>query len=778
MRIAHHTALSFVALASLFASLSSAQAVRTELKNDNGHFTLLRDGQPYFIHGAGGDASKPFLKQCGGNSFRTWGADDIDDKLAEAQKLGLTVTVGIWLGHERHHFDYNNEAQVQAQFERAKAAVLKYRNNPAVLMWSVGNEMEGYKEGDNPKIWKAVEDIAKMIHELDPNHPTMTIVAEIGGKRVPCINQYCPDIDVVGINSYGGGPSLAERYRAAGGVKPFVITEFGPGGTWEVAKNSWGVPLELTSTAKAPAYRATYEKSVLAEKGKLCLGSYAFAWGNKQEATATWYGLFLADGTRLETTDTLTELWSGKKPANRCPVIQPLKIDQEKTKPGETVHVTLDVKDPEGDPLKVEWKLYQDPAMYDTGGDTQPEPRQYPDAIVSGDTHGAVLKMPKDGGGFWLYAFVYDDHGGAAVADAPLWSDGPIPKPKVRVATLPLVLYGPGQKELPYVWSGWMGDVPSIKMDEKSTVQPHTGDTCMRCEVSKNWGGIIWQSPANDWGEEPGGFDLTGARKLTVWARGEKGGEPVTFKLGVIKDKKYSDSDEAHLDTHLTTEWKKYTIDLGGKDLSDIKTGFGWTTAAHNGPVVFYLSEIQYEPADGTEPAAAAPDKGAAATLPFALYDDSVIEPPYVWSGWMGDAANIAMDEKLTDHPHSGKTCMKCQFKAGNGFGGIVWQSPANDWGEQPGGYDLTGAKKLTFWARGENGGELVDFKLGVIGADKPHHDSASAELKDTTLTKEWKQYTIDLTNKKLTDIKTGFVWVVGAKGEPVTFYLDDIRYE
>lgn len=775
---------SVVSLLCLLVLLSSTQTlaegvVPVKLDHNNDAWSLLRAGQPYFITGAGGDASKPFLKQCGGNSFRTWGSDNIDDKLDEAQKLGLTVTVGIWLGHERHHFDYNNAEMVAAQFEKAKKAVLKYRNHPAVLMWSIGNEMEGYKDGDNPKIWAAVQDIAKMIHELDPNHPTMTIVAEIGGQRVPCINKYCPDVDVVGINSYGGGPSLAERYRAAGGVKPFVITEFGPAGTWEVGKNSWGVPLEMTSTDKAPAYRATYEKSVLAEKGKLCLGSYAFAWGNKQEATATWYGLFLADGTRLETTDTLTEMWSGKKPANRCPVVKPLKIDSEKSKPGDTVHVTLDVTDPESDPLKVEWKLFQDPAMYDTGGDLQPEPQQYPEAIVSGDTHGAELKMPKDGGGFWLYAFVYDDHGGAAVVDAPLWSDGPIPKPKVRVAKLPLVLFGDKQKELPYIWSGWMGEVSAIHMDEASTVQPHVGATCMRCEVSKAWGGIIWQSPANDWGAEPGGFNLTGARKLTVWARGEKGGEPVTFKLGLIgKDKKYPDSDDAHLDTHLTTEWKKYTIDLGGKDLSCIKTGFGWTTAAHNGPVVFYLSEVQYEAPDGTEPAVKVPDKGATATLPFILYDDSITEVPYVWSGWMGDAASTGMDEKWATNPHSGATCMKCEFKAGNGFGGIVWQSPANDWGDAPGGFDLTGAKKLTFWARGENGGEVVDFKLGVIGKDKPHPDSDSAALPGTTLAKEWKQYEIDLTNRNLSCIKTGFVWVLGAKGQPVTFYLDDIKYE
>ena len=90
----------------------------------------------------------------------------------------------------------------------------------ALLLWAVGNEMEGYEEGSNPKIWKAVNDIAAMIKELDPNHPTMTVTADIGGGRIKSINELCPDIDIHGVNSYGGAPSLLDRYRAAGGTKP------------------------------------------------------------------------------------------------------------------------------------------------------------------------------------------------------------------------------------------------------------------------------------------------------------------------------------------------------------------------------------------------------------------------------------------------------------------------------------------------------------------------------------------------------------------------------
>src|SRR5690242_5057739 len=71
------------------ADTARPSVVRVE-KTENG-FRLTRDGKPYFIRGAGGSASKSLLRDVGGNSFRTWGADNLDAQLDEAQKLGLTV---------------------------------------------------------------------------------------------------------------------------------------------------------------------------------------------------------------------------------------------------------------------------------------------------------------------------------------------------------------------------------------------------------------------------------------------------------------------------------------------------------------------------------------------------------------------------------------------------------------------------------------------------------------------------------------------------------------
>ena len=578
---------------------------------ENGAFHLIRNGAPFFIKGGGGDGARKLLHDSGGNSVRTWGADDLGAQLDEAQRLGLTVTVGIWLGHKEHGFDYNNADQVATQYEMAKKAILRYKDHPAVLMWGIGNEMEGYEKGDNAAIWSAINNIATMAKRLDPNHPTMTVVAEIGGDRVKNIHRLCPDIDVVGINAYGGGPSIPARYKAAGGTKPYVITEYGPPGTWESGKNDFGATPELSSTAKAGLYRKTWDSAIANQN--LCLGGYAFAWGFKQEATATWFGILLPDGSKLGAVDALTEAWTGKPPANRCPDLKSLKVESsDQVEPGATVKATLNVSDPDGDPLKVNWVLQSDNARMNTNGDTEKAPPIYADAIVHGSNTGVELHMPKAAGIYRLFAYVHNNHNGAAVANVPILVKGdkaPIAKgsdtsaPVATVgkaASLPFTVYSEGgEPGLVFIPSGYMGNYKAIKGNEACAVKPHSGKTCMQWQYTagSDWGGVVWQSPANDWGDAAGGKNLTGATKLTFWARGEKGGEVVSFLCGIInRDKPFFDTVQAKLDkAALTSEWKQYTIDLKGKDLTRVKTGFGWTLAAEGSPVTFYLDDIKYE---------------------------------------------------------------------------------------------------------------------------------------------------------------------------------------
>ena len=407
----------------LFQVSAIADPVPVELRQTDSGWQLLRGGEPYQIRGAGGDGSLAALAAAGGNSVRTWGGD-VGTLLDDAHALGLTVTVGIWLGHERHGFDYGDSAMVQAQFEEARRMVLKHKDHPALLLWGVGNEMEGFDEGDNPAVWRAVNDVAEMIKELDPFHPTMTVTAFVHGKRIEYLHRRSPAIDIHGINAYGGAQAIPELLRDGGATKPFVLTEFGPVGPWEMPKTDWGAAYEQTSAEKADFYRETYEKTILAEPG-LALGSYAFLWGYKMEGTETWFGMFLSDGSRTAAVNVMSELWTGKKVENLAPVVNAPEVDNARAlQPGTSIRATTTVRDPEGDAVVVEWVLREDSGDFDTGGDHRERPKDVEGAIVESDRHGATVCLPAEPGAYRLFVYARDGAGNAATANTPLLVGG------------------------------------------------------------------------------------------------------------------------------------------------------------------------------------------------------------------------------------------------------------------------------------------------------------------------------------------------------------------
>lgn len=168
----------------------------------------------------------------------------------------------------------------------------------------------------------------------------------------------------------------------------------------------------------------------------------------------------------------------------------------------------------------------------------------------------------------------------------------------------------------------------------------------------------------------------------------------------------------------------------------------------------------------------------------FAVYvENASKDNHFAPSGWMGDFGDLKLNQACSESPRSGNNCIKITYSAkmaqGAGWTGIFWQQPANNWGEKKGGYDLTGAKKLTFWARGANGGEkIAEFKMGGITGEYP--DSDSAAVGPIELTKEWQKYSIDLTGKDLSHVIGGFCFAASKDDNPNGFiiYLDDIIYE
>jgi hypothetical protein len=158
----------------------------------------------------------------------------------------------------------------------------------------------------------------------------------------------------------------------------------------------------------------------------------------------------------------------------------------------------------------------------------------------------------------------------------------------------------------------------------------------------------------------------------------------------------------------------------------------------------------------------------------------------FIPSGWMGDYGDLKFNDGDTTNPQDGRTAIKITYtgeaKQGANWSGIYWQNPANNWGEKPGGYDLTGYKRVTFWARGVRKDKkpvtINEFKIGGITGD--HGDSDAASVGPMELTETWKKFTIDLADKNLSHIIGGFCWSASRDNNPDGFelYLDEIRYE
>ncbi len=392
-------------------------------------FQLLVNGKPFAIHGVGGTQRLTELRAMGGNSIRTWGIESLEQKvdgkplLDRAQELGLMVTAGIWLQHQRNGFNYDHQQAVNEQRERVRQAARTYKNHPALLMWGLGNEMEGpTSDGSDARVWKEVNVLAGIIKEEDPNHPVMTVIAGASGVKVKNLLQYCPNIDILGCNAYGAASGQGAAVTQQGWNRPFILTEFGPVGQWEVPKTSWGAPIEADANRKAASYYAT-QKMVTDDSKKICLGSYAFLWGNKQEATATWFGMFLQSGEKLPQADAMSFAWTGAWPTDRCPKLKAIttSVTEKKVGPGIDATASAEATQAGDGPLKYEWSVVEETKVASVGGDHEDAPPAHPECITGAQDKALTFKTPSKPGAYRLFLVVRNDKGGATTANVPFY---------------------------------------------------------------------------------------------------------------------------------------------------------------------------------------------------------------------------------------------------------------------------------------------------------------------------------------------------------------------
>ena len=389
--------------------------------NASGNFELQRNGVPYYIKGAGAKDHFDLLVKSGANSIRVWSTNN-KALLDSAYQHDLTVTLGLYVRPERSGMDYNNEYAVKGQIEQLKNEVLKYKDHPALLVWGIGNEVD--LRYSNFKVWETIEILAKYIKQVDPNHPTMTVTAGIDPSKAFYIKKYCPSIDILGLNVYGSIENAGANLRKFNWDKPYIVSEWGVNGPFEAKKTSWKAKIEPPNGLKADQRLRRY-KELIEKDIERCLGSYCFLWGQKQESTATWHGMFLSNGKPTEAVDVMQFCWTGEWPQSRAPSIKDISLENIGWRKDHilapSVQATLNIKYLKYNNKKVivEYVLYPEAFSNKIGGDIQKSPDPIKFDIVNQSNNKLTFISPKKKGAYRLFAYVKNEKGQSSVANIP-----------------------------------------------------------------------------------------------------------------------------------------------------------------------------------------------------------------------------------------------------------------------------------------------------------------------------------------------------------------------
>jgi len=417
---------------------------KVELRQQGDRWSLLVNHKPFYVKGAGIELGSPEkLRAHGGNSLRTWSTDNGRDSgkavLDRALTNGLYVAMGLDVDHERRGFDYGNPEAVARQLSLLKSQVLEYRNHPALLLWVVGNELNFEK---NPRVWDAVDELSRMIHRVDPNHLTTTTLAGFNCETVDLVRQRASDLDFVSFQMYCDIINLPKYLHEAGWKKPYLVTEWGATGHWECGKTAWGAPLENDSATKADLYEKRFREAIQSDQ-QFCLGSYVFLWGNKQERTPTWYGMFLGSGEETAAVDVMHRIWTGKAPRNRSPRLIRACLNEKTAAenismvPGQACTAQAWAVDPDQDSLTYHWEVMAESEEKKVGGDPESKPAALSSLILDPNASAISLHAPGKPGAYRLFAYVFDGKGHAAHVNIPFQVQAERAAPRVSASVQP-----------------------------------------------------------------------------------------------------------------------------------------------------------------------------------------------------------------------------------------------------------------------------------------------------------------------------------------------------
>ena len=298
------------------------------IQQDNGHYSLYKNGQPFIIKGGAGYTFLNELQANGGNTIICWDTTVLGDVLNQATQHHLMVIAGIDIPGVQYFDAYKNKGKVDSLFAASTNLVRKYRDHPALLAWCLGNELKFPNSIEYDQFYYHYNRLLGMVHSNDPNHPVCTTVINVAKNNIFNIQWRIPALDFIGLNIYNSIRTIEEdlNYIKLFWNGPYFVSEWAPRGGWEVPVTSWMAPIENNSTDNAQEYYDFFVKYMPVRDGRF-LGSMVFYWGTRQEYTHTFYSIFNEEGKPTEIKEALFDCWNDTLTKHQSPRVADMRID-------------------------------------------------------------------------------------------------------------------------------------------------------------------------------------------------------------------------------------------------------------------------------------------------------------------------------------------------------------------------------------------------------------------------------------------------------------------
>jgi hypothetical protein len=308
----------------LNSALAAARPKVYIKKLKKSQYQLIVEGKPYIVKGVcyspvpvganheydwWSDPNKPWMtdgklmREMGINTIRVYqpGANPEAVRLVIRDlynNYGIRTILGNWLGFWEYPCPFYGDKSFQERIKKEVLEMVKlYKDEPGILLWILGNENnysclgqvnpwssdEIDKEPDPQKqkamrfriYYSFVNEIAKEIHKLDPNHPVALGNGELIGLEFA--KEAAPDVDLVACIIYRG-KTFGNLFKSLKATfdKPILLAEFGADAYDAYLKKE---DQNMQAFFLESQWRQIYENQAKNSEGEgNCLGGVMFEW--------------------------------------------------------------------------------------------------------------------------------------------------------------------------------------------------------------------------------------------------------------------------------------------------------------------------------------------------------------------------------------------------------------------------------------------------------------------------------------------------------------------